>query len=84
MNPVEVTGVRNRQRVRRKEGRTARRAHFFLQQNIRCETDPIEPGHVSIEGPVFAFPFARLADVRLPAGNDPLSQGALEGLFLAL
>ena len=39
---------------------------------MRRETDPIEPGHMGIESPVFAFPFTLLADVRLPAGNDPM------------
>ena len=27
-------------------------------RNMRCETDPIEPGHVSIENRIFTFPFA--------------------------
>ena len=29
--------------------------HFFLQRS----TDPIEPGHVSIERAIFTFPFAQ-------------------------
>ena len=33
--------------------------HFFLQRGMRCVTDPIEPGHVSIERPIFTFPFAQ-------------------------
>ena len=38
---------------------------------MRRETDPIEPGRATIESPMLAFPFTRLADARLPAG-DPL------------
>ena len=41
-----------------------------LIRNVSRET-----GRMSIQ--VFSFP--RLVDVRLPASNDPLSQGALEG-----
>ena len=26
---------------------------------MRCEADPIEPGHVSIERAIFTFPFAQ-------------------------
>ena len=36
---------------------TARRAIFFLLRNMRCETDPIEPGHVSMDIPIFTFRF---------------------------
>ena len=68
-----------KKRQRRKEVRQVRKALLFLLLNMRCETDPIEPGYVSIECPVFAFPFNRLADVRLTAGNDPLCLGTLEG-----
>ena len=39
---------------------------------MRRETDPIEPGRVSIESPTLAFP--RLADARLPVRSDPLCQ----------
>ena len=53
---------------------------FFLLRNMRRGTDPMEPGHVSTDSPIQAFPLARLADVRLLAGNDPLSQEALGGL----
>ena len=35
---------------------------------------------VSRNSPPFLFSVSRLADVRLSTGNDPLSQGALEGL----
>ena len=51
---------------------------------MRRGTDPIEPGHVSIESEIFAVPFTRLADARLSARNDPLCLGALEGLFWPL
>ena len=44
---------------------------------MRRGTDPIEPGHVSIESPIFAVPFTRLADARLSAGNDPLRRAGL-------
>ena len=33
--------------------------HVFLQRSMRCEADPIEPGHVSIERAIFTFPFAQ-------------------------
>ena len=58
MNPVEVTGVG----VTAKEFDDAKRycplaeLYFFSQRNMRRETDPIEPGYVSIESPIFAFP----------------------------
>ena len=42
---------------------TACRALFFLLRHMRRETDPIEPGHVSIESTIFAFPFTRPADM---------------------
>ena len=29
---------------------------LFLLRNMRCETDPIEPGHVGIESLIFTFP----------------------------
>ena len=53
---------------------------FFLPQNMRREADPIEPRHVSTERAIFSFRFTRLADMRLPARNDPLCQEALEEL----
>ena len=37
-------------------------------------------GHVSIERAIFSVPFTRLADMRLPARDDPLCQGALDEL----
>ena len=43
---------------------------FFLQRSMRCETDPIEPGHVSIERPIFCIslcPAGRFASSRLGA-----------------
>ena len=39
---------------------------------MRRESDPVEPGRVSIESPTLAFP--RLADARLPVRSDPLCQ----------
>ena len=51
---------------------------FFLPRNMRSKTDPIEPGHVSFESPLFTCPFAQL-EVLLPARNDPLSQAAISG-----
>ena len=53
--------------------------YFFLLRNMRRETDPIEPGHVSIESPIVAFPFHSAGR---PSRNDPLCLGALEGLLL--
>ena len=53
---------------------------FFLLQNMRRETDPIELGHVSTERAILPFPFTRLADMRLPARNDPLCQEVFEEL----
>ena len=35
----------------------------FSLQNMRRETGPMEPGHASIESPIFDLPFTRLADV---------------------
>ena len=61
----------------KKDGPHAELHFFFPLRHMRRETDPIEPGHASIESTKFAFPFSRLAD---PAGNDPLSHGAFEGL----
>ena len=54
--------------------------YFFLPRNMRCETDPIESGHVSIESLMFTFPFAQPEGLLLPAGDDPLSWGELGGL----
>ena len=53
--------------------------YFFLLRDNRCETDPVEPGHVSIVCPVFTFSFVQPEGLFLPAGNDPLSQAALGG-----
>ena len=53
---------------------------FVLLKNMRRKTDPIEPGHVSIESPIFSFPFARLPDMRLSARSDALCQEALNVL----
>ena len=82
MNPVEVTGVRATAKEfndAKKCGPHAQLLSFPLR-HMRREIEPIEPEHASIESPIFAFPFTRLADVRLLAGNDPLSPEALEGL----
>ena len=54
--------------------------YFFLPRNMRCETDPIESGHVS--SPMFTVPFAQPEGLLLPARNEPVSQGALGGLPL--
>ena len=56
--------------------------YFFPVRNMRCETDPIGPGHVSIRSLFFTFPFAQPEGL-LPARNDPLSQGELDGVSLA-
>ena len=52
--------------------------YFFLLRNMRCETDLIEPGHVSIERPIFTFPFAQPEGLLPPARNDHLCQLALD------
>ena len=76
-------GMADRQRIqRRKEVRTARIALFILLRQMHCETDPIEPGHVGIESPMFTF-FYCPPEGLLTAGSDPLSQGALGVFFLA-
>ena len=53
---------------------------FFLLQNMRRETDPKEPGHVSTERAIFLPPLTRLADTCLATRHDPLCQEALEEL----
>ena len=53
---------------------------LLLLRNMRCETDPIEPGHVSSESPVFTFSLAQPEGLLLPARNDHLCQLALDGL----
>ena len=54
---------------------------FFLLQTMRRVTDSTEPGgHVSTERAIFFGPFTSLADMRLPARNDPLCQGAPDEL----
>ena len=54
---------------------------FFLLQTMRHVTDSTEPGgHVSTERAIFFGPFTSLADMRLPARNDPLCQGAPDEL----
>ena len=45
----------------------------------RYEPHRIEPGQVSIDSPLFTFSFAQPEDLRLPANDLPLSQGALGG-----
>ena len=47
--------------------------HFFWLRNTRCERDPIEPGSVSRESPIFTFPFAQVESLLLLARNDPLN-----------
>ena len=49
--------------------------YFFLQRSITRETE-----HMNRNNPI-PFSFTRLEDVRPPAGNDPLSQEALEGVL---
>ena len=57
--------------------------HVSMQNAHRHERWP-KRGHVSIRSPSLEFPFIRLADVRLPAGNDPLSQGDARRASLAV
>ena len=52
--------------------------HFFLLRNVRCETDPIAPGHVIIEASFSRVSFTQLEGLFLPASNDPLSQETID------
>ena len=61
---------------------TARRALFLLLRNTRCETDPIEPGHVNMDIPIFTFRFSQPEGLLLPARNDP-EPGSAQRVFFA-